>query len=127
MGEGNIFNLSTLARGYPIPGLWGGGGGVPHPRFGGLPCPRSVGVPHPQSGWGGTPSQVWMGGTLSQVWVGGGVLCPRSGWLGGTPPPPELVGVPPPPPIRQSSIASTCYGAGSVPLAFTQEDFLVWH
>ena len=31
----------------------------------------------------------------------------------------------PPPPIRQSSIARTCYAAGSRPLAFTQEDFLV--
>ena len=31
----------------------------------------------------------------------------------------------PPPPIRQSSIASTCYAAGGMPLAFTQEDFLV--
>ena len=42
---------------------------------------------------------------------------------GGTPSPggtPSL-----PPPIAQSSIASTCYAAGCVPLAFTQEDFLV--
>ena len=31
----------------------------------------------------------------------------------------------PPPPIAQSSIASTCYAVGGVPLAFTQEDFLV--
>ena len=30
-----------------------------------------------------------------------------------------------PPPIAQSSIASTCYAVGGVPLAFTQEDFLV--
>ena len=30
-----------------------------------------------------------------------------------------------PPPIAQSTIASTCYAAGGVPLAFTQEDFLV--
>ena len=29
------------------------------------------------------------------------------------------------PPIRQNSIASTCYPAGGMPLAFTQEDFLV--
>ena len=27
--------------------------------------------------------------------------------------------------MRQSSIASSCYAAGGVPLAFTQEDFLV--
>ena len=69
MGE---YPISGLGRGYPIPGL-DGGGGVPHPR---------------------------------------------SGWCGGVP------GVPPLP-TRQSSIASTFYAAGGVPLAFTQEDFLV--
>ena len=31
----------------------------------------------------------------------------------------------PPTPIRQSSVASTCCAAGGMPLAFTQEDFLV--
>ena len=55
------------------------------------------GVPWPGLDGGEYPSQIWMlGGTL------------------GTPPP-----------IRQSSIASTCYVAGGMPLAFTQEDFLV--
>ena len=49
---------------------------------------------------------------------------------GGTPPHQDLARVPPgmgypPPPTRQSSIASTCYAAGGMPLAFTQEDFLV--
>ena len=71
-------------------------------------------------GAGGTPSQVQVGGypipgpgrggTPSQVQVGGGYPIPGPG--GG--------GVP-----RQSSTASTCYAAGGVPLAFTQEDFLV--
>ena len=70
-------------------------------------------------GRGGTPSQVWVGGgTPSQVWGGtpswGGTPC-----LGGTPSPP--------PPIAKSSIVSTCYAAGGVPLAFTQEDFLVFN
>ena len=71
-------------------------------------------VPHPRSGWGvpqGTPPA-------------------RTGW--GTPPPgldgiphwPGLDGVPPPP-IRHSSMASTCYAAGGMPFAFTQEAFLV--
>ena len=42
-------------------------------------------------------------------------------------PQPGLDGVPPNQVwIRQSSIASTCYAAGGVPLAFTQEDFLVF-
>ena len=108
--------------GYPIPSL---GRGVPHPRSG-------WGVPHPRSRWeGGTPFQVWTGGTPT-----------ITGWS--TPPPPSLGGVPPhtitgwgtpthtgwgkpppPNPIRQSSIAGTCYTAGGMPLAFTQEDFLV--
>ena len=56
---------------------------VPHPRSVGwgvpIPCLGGdtwsqvwVGVPHPRSGWGGTPSQVWMvGGIPSQVWMGG--------------------------------------------------------
>ena len=58
----------------------------------------------------------------------GGLLHPRSGW-----------GVPPPPPVQvrsqvrmgeggtsnQNSTACTFYAAGGMPLAFTQEDFLV--
>ena len=94
-------------RGYPISGLDGGG-------------------------YPGTPDQVWMmGGTPFQVWMvgdpgyppprpglDGGVLHLRFGWWGGT------WGTLPPT-MRQSSIASTCYAAGGVPLAFTQEDFLV--
>ena len=43
----------------------------------------------------------------------------------GVPPCPGLDGVPHPPVRRQSSIASTYYVAGGMPLAFTQEDFLV--
>ena len=64
---------------------------------------------------GVTPSQVWMvGGTPGLD--GGGY--PRSGLWGGT------LGTPP---FRQNSIVSTCYPAGGMPLAFTQEDFLVFH
>ena len=77
---------------------------------------------------GGTPSQVWMvGGTPSQVWMVG-VPYPRSGWWRVprvTPPDQVWIVGGTPPPIRQSSIASTCYAAGGVPLAFTQVDFLV--
>ena len=67
-------------------------------RGGGLP-------PHPRSRWGGgsTPSQVQTGGTPVQDWMGYPPLSIR----------------------RQISIASTCYAAGGIPLAFTQEDFLV--
>ena len=112
MGEGNIFSLSTLA-----------GRGVPHPRsrWGG-------GVPHPRSGWWGypVPGLGWGGGTPSQVWmVGGGYPVPGldSGG-GGNPSQVWMVGEVTHP-IRHSSIVSTCYTAGGVPLAFTQEDFLV--
>ena len=130
--------LSTLAGGggYPVPGLW------------------VRGEPHLRSGWGGTPSQAWVGG-YPILGLGGGYPIPgldggvprgtltRSGWgvpgiipdqvwmVGGVPGIPpnhqDWMGYPPPthPPIRQSSIASTCYTVGGVPLAFMQEDFLV--
>ena len=103
--------------GYPISGLGRGGtpsqvwvGGVPHLSPGEYPIsgpggrgyPMSGGVPHV---WRGTPCPGGYNiyGGYPHVW-------------GGTPSPP---------PIAQSSIASTCYAAGGVPLAFTQEDFLV--
>ena len=113
-------------------------GGVPHSRSGrgGIPIPGLA-------GGGGTPSQVWPGGYPSKVWLGGGT--PSQVWSGGVPPDQVWMGYPPgpgtgsppprpgtgyPPPdqvwIRQSSTASTCYAAGGVPLAFTQEDFLVY-
>ena len=115
--------VSSTFRGGGTPSSWRGegtpsqvwmGGGLPHPRSGwGVPHPRSgLGVPHPWSGWGGVaPTQVWTGGTLEwMARTGWGTL--HHDWMGL-------------PPIRQSSIGSTCYAAGSMPLAFTQEDFLV--
>ena len=80
-------------------GWWGEGGTPARSEWWGEFTPA-------RSEWsgGGNPSQVWM--------VGGGT------W--GTPQP-GLDGVPPPP-----SIASTCYAAGGMPLASTQEDFLVY-
>ena len=112
------------------------------------------GVPQSGLG-GGTTSQVWAGGTPSQCWLGGypipglgrgeGVPHPRSGQGGTRVLPQTWNGVPPwtwdwvpprpgmgyspnlgrgiPPPTWD--IASTCYAAGGMPLAFTQEDFLV--
>ena len=93
-------SLHTCEGGYPIPGQ--DGGDAPFPGLDGrYPIPGlDRGVPYPRSGQGGTPS-----------------------W--GTPHP-CLERVPPPPVRRQSSIANTCYTAGGKPLAFTQEDFLVW-
>ena len=120
MTEGNIFSLSTLeggeGGGYPHPTwqeeypIWLTGGRYPHlddrvvPPYGwwGVPCGT---LPY-RTGWG-TPSWDYM------------ELHPL-GLDGGTP-------APPPPHRRQSSRASTCYAAGGLPPAFTQENFLVWH
>ena len=141
MGEGNIFTLcvsphlerggrgvphlrSGRGGGYPIPGLAGGEGTPSQVWLGGVPHPRSGrGVP-----WPGLDD--WGGGTWTQEGV---PPPPDMGW--GTPPkhgmgyPPTWDGVPPDlrwgTPLRQISIASTYYTAGGMPLAFTQEDFLV--
>ena len=115
MREGNIFSLSTLV-GYPILLM---GQEIPNPRsglgvllsqvqmgypillMGGTPIQdQDRGYPGVSPGWGldRVPHQDWMGVPLS-----------RTGW--GNP--------------SQISIASTCYAAGGMPLAFKQEDFLV--
>ena len=114
--------------GYPIPGQDRGGWGYSHPRSGqGVPIdtPSRSG---PRSGWGRLGT---LGYPLVRTETGWGthhhdcMIYPhqncigyasiRTGW--GNPP---LI-------RRQSSTASTCYAAGSVPLVFTQEDFLVQH
>ena len=89
--------------GGPIPGLdWGGvphlADGVPYPswRNGGYPILGSD-MRYPIQLMGGVPHLSWWGVPHVQDWMGY------------------------PPPI----IASTCYAAGSMPLAFTQKDFLV--
>ena len=93
-----------LTKGYPIPGP---GRGYPI-QLVGVPLPGSGRYPIPGLD-GGTPSQVQAGGYP-------GVPPPA--------PPPGLDGVTPPP-SGYSSIASTYYAAGGMPLAFTQEEFLV--
>ena len=84
------------------------------------------------------PNQVWMG-YPPQTWDR---VPPRPGTgyppdLGWVTPPQTWDGVPPGPEMEYSpqtwdgvppltwGIASTCYAKGSMPLAFTQEDFLV--
>ena len=121
-------------------------GGVPHLADEGCtPSQVSVRVSHPADGLypipdpgrGGYPIQL-MGGTPSQDQAGGisqpadrGYHIPGPGkgtpsMIGWGTPCPRLDGVHPPPPIRRLiSKANTCYEAGGVPLAFTQEDFLV--
>ena len=129
-----------LQGGYPLPGQDGGGGGTPFPGLDreGTPLPGlDGGVPHPRSGRGVLPSQVRMGRGISRT---GWSTLTGTGWrtshpgLDGSTPCPGLDGIPPsrsgwgtaPPPIRrQSSIVSTYYMAGGMPLAFMREDFLV--
>ena len=104
--------------GYPPDQVWMVGGtqdtawdGVPPPEMG-YPQPE-MGYPLTRSGWwGGTQGTSYLrwGTPLTQTWDG-------------VPPTWDA----PLPHITQSSIASTCYAAGGVPLAFTQEDFLVKH
>ena len=143
MRERYIFTLCVSPHldreGGGVPCLWGGGGtptrsgwlgGVPQPGLdggGGTPA---------RSGWGGYPSQVWMVGGIPRPglerWgtplpgLDGGVVPGVPPWPGldggGTPASSGWWGVPQvPPPTR---IASTCYAAGGMPLAFTQEEFL---
>ena len=103
-----------------------------------------MGYPLVGTGWGipllgldaGTPNVTGWGTPIETGWgyptsgLGGGTPI-GTGW--GTPPleldgdtPPVRSGLGTPPPIRrQNSRTNTCYVAGSVSLAFTQEDFLV--
>ena len=99
VGGGTPSQVWWWGRGYPIPGLMAGG------------------YPFQVWWWGGTPSQVWMvGGTQ-------GTPPARSWWWGGTwGTPHDWMGYSPTP----TSIASTCYAAGGMPLAFTHEDLLVF-
>ena len=85
----------------------GWGGGTPNSDLGG-------GYPFPGLGGGGTPSQVWTGGGYPISGLDGGG--------GGVSQPGLDDGVPCPPP---TCIASTCYAASGMPLAFTQEDFII--
>ena len=128
--------------GYPIQPMGGTPSqvwmGWPHPADGGYLIPdlaegyhiQLMGVPYLRSRWGypisgldrGVP--LWPGLDGVPPWPGlDGVPPSGQDWMGYPPPPqPELDGVPP---HRQSSIVSTCYVAGGMPLAFTQQDFLV--
>ena len=118
--------IQTWDRGSRYTGL----DGVPHPDLGqggypGYPHPRLDVVPLFRTGWdtpyqqnGIPPVQDWMGSP-----------CPG---LDGIPPisrmgyPPSQTGWGTPHQVPPTiSKASTCYAAGGVPLAFTQEDFLV--
>ena len=134
---GGLPQVWMVGRGYPRSGFWGvpqvwilggtkgtlwpglDGGGVPQVwmvgRYLGYPPQQGLdgggypGYPPARSGWCWVP-QVWMVGVPPWPGLDGG----------GYPGYPHI-----PPTIRQNSIVSTCYPAGGMPLAFTQEDFLV--
>ena len=123
-GEGAVPGL-RFSGGGGVPGLrFSGGGGVPGLRFWG-------GGTRSQIFGGGTWSQIFRGGSRSQIFRGGGYLVSVKGKLFDTrfglihvqTGKKIFVKGPPPPP----GIARNCYGytAGGMPLAFTQEDFLV--
>ena len=115
----------------------GGVGGTPSQVWKGL------GVPHPRSGRGGgrvSQPKVWMEGGYPIPGLDGGYPIPgldRVGGAQGTPSSPgwgtshQQDGVPPCPGqdgggyLNWNSMACTCYAAGGMPLAFTQEEFLV--
>ena len=131
-GEGGGYPIQLAGGGYPVqlagggypiqlqarggtPSSWPGGypiqlagGGYPIQVAGGVPRPAGQGGVLRPAGWGGTPSS----------WPRGGGPHPRS--RQGYPP---RLGYPPgwgtPPPV----LATAAVG---MPLAFTQEDFLVW-
>ena len=93
-------------RGVPPSQVKMGGSPIPG-QDGGTPIPgqNAAGYPNTRSEWGVSPSQVRMGVPIpiqvrSQVGMGGG-----------TP--------------NRNTTACTFYSAGGMPLAFTQEDFLV--
>ena len=124
-----------LPRLTPVPPGGGGtlvlAGGVPQCHVGKHP---RAGVPvWPGQDWG-TPSQDRTGVSPVMTWVPltRTVVIPPAG-TGVSPPPPKpglgflpRTRLPPPPQQRrQNSRASSCYAAGGMPLAATQEDFLV--
>ena len=89
-----------------------------YPHQGVNPCPDQV----PGQDGGYPHGLDWMG--VLPLGLDG--VLPPSGLDGGiSSPPPVSPGWGYPPPSRQSSRASTCYAVGGMPLAFTQDDFLV--
>ena len=110
-----------IGGGYPFPGLDGMGVSPSDVWMGGTPFPGLD--------WGYPLQMVWVGDTPSQVRTGRHLS--RTGWVY---PHPDL-GRGPLPPRRSgprvggtpyhNSLTCSCYAVGGMPLAFTQEDFLV--
>ena len=104
-------------------GTWPGTppGGYPDPPGGKSGTPR--GVPSQVPPQGGYPVRYPPRGVPSQVPPGGSGYPPGGGTRSGTPP--GGFGYPPGGVPGQDNRRSTHYMAGGMPLAFTQEDFLV--
>ena len=110
LGRG-VPNFRSEVGGYPSQvSMMGGYPGTPYPGMG---YPPDMGWGTPRS-WDGVPTGLGMGYP-----PGPGMGYPPRHGMGY---PPDLRWGNPP---RQISIVSTCYAAGGMPLAFTQEDFLV--
>ena len=117
--------LSTPGEGYPhlanggVTPIWLMGGS--NPANGGYPHLANGGVVPPSSsdGWWGYPLPIGTGWGYPPLRLDTGWGYPSS------PPLSELELGTPPQIRRQSSRASICYVAGSMPLASTKEDFLV--
>ena len=116
--QSQVGGLPKSQMGDPSPS--GGGTTVLGKRH---PC-NGVPHPHPRQDWGTPlartvlvylplPPRTGLGTSSSQTITGQGYPSPSQDRIRA-------------PPLRQNSIASTCYAAGSMPLTFTEEDFLVY-
>ena len=115
-------------------GWWGVPWSTPYHDWMGHPLVRSGwwGVLPTMTGWGISQARsgLWVEGTPTHHdWMrypswpgldGGGYPPTMTEWVS-----PTMTGWGTPSPHPPTSIASTCYAAGDMPLAFMQEDFLV--
>ena len=110
--RGNIFSLSVSSHVGGTPSSWWGGTPLSRSGWGVTPSSWWGYHPLPRSGRGGYPIQL-MGGTPFPGLDGWGIPPGKgvSPWQGYPP--------------QKTSTACTWYTAGGMPLAFTQEDFLV--
>ena len=133
-GGGRLLHLHPIILPSTGPMSCWGGGHIPLPGpmslQGWYPYPVLVwGYPHPVLAQRGTPARSGWGYSSSgldrvpPLKLDGGPPPIGTGW--GYPSPPHPSGLDGGTPPKDSSKASTSYTAGGMPLAFTQEDFLV--
>ena len=110
-----IFSACSHLQGGTLSQVWMQGYPIPGPDRGITYHPRSG-----SAGWYPIPG-LEKGGTSSQVWIGDTTIQDEDGRY--PPPVQDWMGFSPPTPSAKQSRAMA---AGSVPLAFTQEDYLIW-